>query len=136
MLLLVSSLAIVYLLSGCKVPENVFFASFLFVAAAVTAAAVVAKAGLMCADEGVSAVTLHARTADQQYSPPAQWAAIKQLVDLLPPHLPVIGNGDIFEAADALQMMRETGCQGKSGCEAALDGLAGCSSSFLTSNCK
>eukprot|EP00775_Hariotina_reticulata_P003464 gene3464-3735_t len=52
-------------------------------------------------------------TADQQYSPQAHWAAIKQLVDLLPPDLPVIGNGDdIFEAADALQMVRETGCHG------------------------
>jgi tRNA-dihydrouridine synthase len=69
------------------------------------------QAGEAAADAGAAGLVLHARTADQQYSPPAHWEAVQQLVEAVP-GLPVIGNGDVFEAADAVQMMRQTGCHG------------------------
>jgi nifR3 family TIM-barrel protein len=64
------------------------------------------------ADAGVSAVALHARTAAQRYSGTADWSAIARLRDALPAELPVLGNGDIFSAADALEMVARTGCDG------------------------
>ena len=57
------------------------------------------------ADAGVAAVALHARTAAQRYSGQADWSAIARLRDALPAELPVLGNGDIFSAADALRMV-------------------------------
>ncbi|WIA36593.1 hypothetical protein OEZ86_007882 [Tetradesmus obliquus] len=69
------------------------------------------QAGVAAADAGAAGLVLHARTADQQYSPPAHWEAVQQLVQAVP-GLPVIGNGDVFEAADAVQLMRQTGCHG------------------------
>jgi nifR3 family TIM-barrel protein len=68
-------------------------------------------AGRIAAEEGAAAVALHARTAAQRYSGKADWeqiAALKQHVTTVP----VLGNGDIFEAADALAMMEATGCDG------------------------
>ncbi|MFR9804823.1 tRNA dihydrouridine synthase DusB [Pseudonocardia sp. RS010] len=70
------------------------------------------EAGRIAADSGVAAVALHARTAAQRYSGQADWSAIARLRDHLPAALPVLGNGDIFSAADALAMVRETGCDG------------------------
>ncbi|MEZ6017515.1 MAG: tRNA dihydrouridine synthase DusB [Planctomycetota bacterium] len=67
-------------------------------------------AGRVAADEGASAVGLHARTAAQLYSGEADWDAIGQLVADL--SVPVLGNGDIWECWDALRMMRTTGCAG------------------------
>jgi nifR3 family TIM-barrel protein len=64
------------------------------------------------ADAGVAAVALHARTAAQRYSGQADWSAIARLRDALPAELPVLGNGDIFSAGDALRMVAETGCDG------------------------
>jgi nifR3 family TIM-barrel protein len=64
------------------------------------------------ADAGVAAVALHARTAAQRYSGAADWSAIARLRDALPADLPVLGNGDIFSAADAVRMVDETGCDG------------------------
>ncbi|WP_219417619.1 tRNA dihydrouridine synthase DusB [Pseudonocardia nigra] len=64
------------------------------------------------ADAGVAAVALHARTASQRYSGTADWSAIARLRDAMPAELPVLGNGDIFSAADALRMVAETGCDG------------------------
>jgi nifR3 family TIM-barrel protein len=64
------------------------------------------------ADAGVAAVALHARTAAQRYSGTADWTAIARLRDALPAELPVLGNGDIFSAADALAMVDKTGCNG------------------------
>lgn len=68
-------------------------------------------AGRIAADEGVTWVALHARTAAQMYSGQAQWEAIGALVEALDP-LPVLGNGDIWSAADAQRMMTSTGCAG------------------------
>jgi len=68
-------------------------------------------AGRIAADAGVSWVALHGRTAAQMYSGEADWSAIATLVNHLP-GTPVLGNGDIFSAADALAMMEFTGCAG------------------------
>ena len=67
-------------------------------------------AGRTAEDEGVTWVALHARTAMQGYAGEADWAAIATLVDSL--DVPVLGNGDIWEAEDALRMVEETGCAG------------------------
>ncbi len=67
-------------------------------------------AGRIAADLGVAGVALHARTAQQRYGPPAAWEHIAALVDAL--EVPVLGNGDIWEARDALRMQAETGCAG------------------------
>ncbi|HET8640802.1 MAG TPA: tRNA dihydrouridine synthase DusB [Pseudonocardiaceae bacterium] len=69
-------------------------------------------AGRIAADVGAVAVALHARTAAQRYSGCADWSAIAKLRDALPATVPVLGNGDIFAAGDALRMMRQTGCDG------------------------
>jgi nifR3 family TIM-barrel protein len=67
--------------------------------------------GRIAADEGCAAIALHARTAAQHYDGEARWAAIGELKALVP-EIPVLGNGDIWEAEDALRMMRTTGCDG------------------------
>jgi tRNA-dihydrouridine synthase len=54
---------------------------------------------------------MHARTAAQLYAGEARWEAIAALVEQVR-SIPVLGNGDIWEAWDALRMMRETGCAG------------------------
>jgi len=68
-------------------------------------------AGRIGEAEGCAAVALHARTAAQGYAGAARWAAIARLKQLVTT-IPVLGNGDIWEAHDALKMMRETGCDG------------------------
>ncbi len=67
-------------------------------------------AGRIGEAEGCAAVALHARTAAQLYDGEARWAHIGELKAAL--RIPVLGNGDIWEAGDALRMMRETGCDG------------------------
>jgi nifR3 family TIM-barrel protein len=71
------------------------------------------EAGKIAAKAGVTWVALHARTAEQMYSGKARWQAIKTLVDELKEfNVPVLGNGDIWSAQDALEMVKETGCAG------------------------
>jgi nifR3 family TIM-barrel protein len=67
-------------------------------------------AGRVAQEEGCAAVGLHARTAAQLYDGEARWEAIAELKTRV--KIPVLGNGDIWEAADALRMMRMTGCDG------------------------
>ncbi len=68
------------------------------------------EAARIAQDLGVAAVALHARTAQDRYGPPADWRHITRLVEAV--DLPVLGNGDIWEAADALRMVDQTGCAG------------------------
>ncbi|WP_026077240.1 tRNA dihydrouridine synthase DusB [Brevibacterium senegalense] len=67
-------------------------------------------------DAGVAAMTLHGRTCAQLYSGTADWSAIATLKEevwrLAGDEIPVLGNGDIFAAEDALSMMEQTGCDG------------------------
>ena len=68
------------------------------------------EAALRAQDAGVAHVAVHGRTAAQFYGGTADWAPIAELASLL--DIPVLGNGDIWEADDALRMIRETGCAG------------------------
>ncbi|MDN5571705.1 MAG: tRNA dihydrouridine synthase DusB [Propionibacteriaceae bacterium] len=68
------------------------------------------EAGRIAQDSGVAAVALHARTVQQAYAGQAAWDAIATLADDLT--IPVLGNGDIWEASDALAMVEQTGCAG------------------------
>ncbi|MFI1091007.1 tRNA dihydrouridine synthase DusB [Streptomyces sp. NPDC020917] len=68
-------------------------------------------AGRIAVDEGVTAMALHGRTAAQHYGGTADWDAIARLKEHVP-EIPVLGNGDIWCAEDAVRMMRETGCDG------------------------
>lgn len=69
------------------------------------------ETGRIAEEEGVAAVALHARTAEQLYSGSARWEAISALKAHVTT-IPVLGNGDIWEAHDALAMLAETGCDG------------------------
>jgi nifR3 family TIM-barrel protein len=68
-------------------------------------------AGRIAEAEGAAAVALHARTAAQRYSGQADWNHVARLKEAVTT-IPVLGNGDIFAAADALSMMAKTGCDG------------------------
>lgn len=68
-------------------------------------------AGRIARDSGAAAVALHGRTASQSYSGTADWDAIARLREALP-DVPVLGNGDIWSAEDALAMVARTGVDG------------------------
>jgi tRNA-dihydrouridine synthase len=103
--------------------------------------------GRVAEDEGCAAVALHARTAAQLYSGTARWETIAALKAAVR-SIPVLGNGDVWEAEDALRMMRITGCDGVvvgRGClgrpwlfrdlwAAAVWGVPGCSATWPTSS--
>jgi len=67
-------------------------------------------AGRIAQESGIVAIALHGRTVAQSYSGVADWDAIARLVDHV--DIPVLGNGDIWEAGDALRMVDRTGAAG------------------------
>lgn len=67
--------------------------------------------GKVCRDEGAQWIALHARTVEQHYAGEARWEAIGELKQAVT-DIPVLGNGDIWEAHDAVAMMASTGCDG------------------------
>ncbi|WP_334172605.1 tRNA dihydrouridine synthase DusB [Sinomonas sp.] len=69
------------------------------------------EAGRIAREAGVAAVSLHGRTCAQFYSGTADWDAIARLREALP-DIPVLGNGDIWSAEDAIRMVRQTGVDG------------------------
>ncbi|WP_281282045.1 tRNA dihydrouridine synthase DusB [Rarobacter incanus] len=69
------------------------------------------EAGLVAQELGVAAVALHGRTAAQHYSGHADWEAIRTLKEAVT-KIPVLGNGDIWSAEDAVAMIEQTGCDG------------------------
>jgi tRNA-dihydrouridine synthase B len=66
------------------------------------------KIALRCQDAGAKALALHARTRTQMYSGSARWEEIAAVSQAL--QIPVIGNGDIKTAEDAVRLHRQTGC--------------------------
>ncbi|HUQ19030.1 MAG TPA: tRNA dihydrouridine synthase DusB [Gemmatimonadaceae bacterium] len=66
------------------------------------------KIALRCQDAGATALALHPRTRTQMYSGSARWEEIAAVADAL--EIPVIGNGDIKTAEDAVRLQHETGC--------------------------
>ena len=66
--------------------------------------------GKICEGSGADAVAMHARTARQMFRGEPAWARIGELQDAL--SIPVLGNGDVRTANDALEMLRQTGCAG------------------------
>jgi nifR3 family TIM-barrel protein len=69
------------------------------------------EAGKAAEGAGVASIALHARTAAEFYSGTADWSAIETLKSTIT-GVPVLGNGDIWSAQDALRMVEETGCDG------------------------
>ena len=67
-------------------------------------------AGRIAQETGVAAIALHGRTVSQAYSGEADWDAIGELVQHV--DIPVLGNGDIWEAQDAIRMVEQTGAAG------------------------
>lgn len=57
---------------------------------------------------GISAVAIHGRTREQYYSGNADWNIIKEIKEAI--SIPVIGNGDVFEIEDAINMLEKTNC--------------------------
>ncbi len=66
------------------------------------------EVALACEAGGADAITVHGRTRDQMYAPPVDWDIIKQVKQAV--NVPVIGNGDVVDAASAAAMYEQTGC--------------------------
>ena len=66
------------------------------------------EVAMICEQAGADAVTVHGRTREQQYMPPADWDIIRQVKKSV--KIPVIGNGDITTAQDAARMYEQTNC--------------------------
>lgn len=66
--------------------------------------------GRICEGEGADAVAMHGRTARQMFRGEARWEEIGRLKQTL--SIPVLGNGDIVDPDDAVEMLRVTGCDG------------------------
>lgn len=64
----------------------------------------------ICEDSGARAVAVHARTRMQQYAGRADWSVIRRVKAAV--SVPVLGNGDVRNGADAVRMLNETGCDG------------------------
>ena len=64
----------------------------------------------MAQEEGLAAITVHGRTADDKYSTPVNYGLIKEVVDAV--DIPVIGNGDVRDGPSAVRMFEETGAAG------------------------
>lgn len=69
---------------------------------------VAVEVALACQAGGAAAVTVHGRTRDQMYAPPVDIDCIRRVKQAV--KIPVIGNGDIYTAADAARMYEQTGC--------------------------
>ena len=68
------------------------------------------KIAKIAEDCGADAVTVHPRYASQRYAHPADWSLIRQVKEAVT--VPVIGNGDVFRPSMALDMRKQTGCDG------------------------
>lgn len=66
----------------------------------------------LLADSGAEMITVHGRTREQMYAPSSDNAVIRDVRNAVPQNIPVIGNGDINTAEDAVRMINETGCDG------------------------
>ena len=63
-----------------------------------------------CEQAGAELIAVHARTREQMYTPGIDPEIIARVKDAV--KVPVLGNGDIHCAEDALRMVRETNCDG------------------------
>ncbi len=69
-----------------------------------------AEVAKMCEEAGADAIFIHARTREQMYMPPVEYATVAEVKNAV--KIPVIGNGDIASGQDAVNVMKMTGCDG------------------------